>query len=285
VARDFSTISPSARQILLVRAQTDLPYAREAAVRMVGEDAVAATGRDIAANPDARLRATHFERRARSIDDAIAARDATLVLELASGFSFRGLELCKRAGACFVDTDLVDVIATKRALVDDMVVEPLAGDYRLVALEATDAAAFAAVVDAMPPGPLTIVNEGLLVYLDRGEKQRLCRTVLGVLRQRGGAWVTADVYVRSAGTMYRDAASRAFLARHDVDNNKFASYAEAEAFFSEQGFAIAARAAPSIDLRTASGGAARPDESGLSIAAGHPRETWTLVPAELPATG
>jgi hypothetical protein len=105
-----------------------------------------------------------------------------------------------------------------------------------------------------------VVNEGLLVYLGVDEKTRLCETVLGVLKERGGAWVTADVYVRTERTMFRDDATKEFLAKHDVDANKFGSYAEAEAFFVSRGFAIAARE-PS------------------SRAPDHPRETWTLVPA------
>jgi O-methyltransferase involved in polyketide biosynthesis len=256
--RDFSTISPSARSILLVRSQTGLPYAREAAVRLFGEAAVAETARQLAADDGARLRVVHFDRRSRSIDAALAARGAACVLEIAAGLSFRGLAMCARAGVCYVDTDLPEMIATKRELVAALAPATLAGDYRMVALDATDAAAFAAVVTTMPAGPVTIVNEGLLVYLDRAEKARLGATILGVLRARGGAWVTADVYVKSERTMFRDPATLVFLARHDVDNNKFDSYDDAAAFFTECGFAIEAREPSSSDP-------------------GHPRETWVLT--------
>jgi O-methyltransferase involved in polyketide biosynthesis len=257
--RDFTTISPSARNILMVRSQTGLPYAREAAVRLYGETEVNKVADDIAANPDAYKRMRHFDIRARSIDQALAARGATCVLELAGGLSFRGLALCQRGDVTYVDTDLPDMIATKRELVAALCPSVPPG-YRLEALDATDATAMTALVDSLPAGPLTIVNEGLLVYLGEAEKTALCATILGVLRARGGAWVTADIYVRTEQTMYRDAATREFLAKHDVDANKFADYAAAEAFFTARGFAIVHRAPSSRDPN-------------------HPRETWVLEPA------
>ena len=79
-------------------------------------------------------------------------------------------------------------------------------------------------------------------------------------RARGGAWITADVYVRSATTMFRDPQTLAFLAHHHVDDNKFVDYADAEAFFVGCGFRIASREPSSADPN-------------------HPRETWVLEPA------
>ena len=257
MTRDFTSISESARHILMVRSQTGLPFAREAAVQLYGAGEVDKVRDDINANPDAYKRMRHFDIRARQIDQALAARGATCVLELAAGLSFRGL--VSKPGTTFVDTDLPHMVACKQELVDVLCPSPPAG-YRLVALDATDGAAVTALVDTLPPGPVTIVNEGLLVYLNEAEKTALCATILGVLRARGGAWVTGDVYVRTESTMYRDAATKEFLAKHDVDGNKFADYAAAEAFFTSRGFAIAARTPSSKDPN-------------------HPRETWVLEPA------
>jgi O-methyltransferase involved in polyketide biosynthesis len=239
--RDFSTISPSARWILMARAQTDLPYAHDAAVRLFGAEMVADSARKIAADGGARIRVMHFEQRSRSIDDALAARDARCVLELAAGLSFRGLAMCARPEVCYVDTDLPDTAATKRELVAALAPAGVAGEYRVESLDAMDERAFAAVVAAMPAGPVTIVNEGLLMYLDRAEKVRLCTAIAAQLRARGGAWVTADIYVRSDHTLSRDAATKEFLVRHDVDANKFGSYDEATELFEACGLVVAER--------------------------------------------
>src|SRR5947199_8448203 len=36
---------------------------------------------------------------------------------------------------------------------------------------------FEKVVEHFPPGPIAIVNEGLLLYLDTTEKEKLCRNI------------------------------------------------------------------------------------------------------------
>ena len=44
----------------------------------------------------------------------------TQVLELASGYSLRGLDLTRSSTIRYVETDLPDVVATKLALLDDV---------------------------------------------------------------------------------------------------------------------------------------------------------------------
>jgi O-methyltransferase involved in polyketide biosynthesis len=261
-ARDYSSISPSARSLLLVKAQTDLPYAREAAAILFGEDALEAARRETASTPGAQLRLRHFEARARSIDSALGALGATRVLEIASGLSLRGLAMAERAGVFYVDTDLPALAAAKVDLVAHLHPEPLAGTLRIEALDALDTNAFASTLREVPPGPLAVVQEGLLMYLDADEKARLAANIRQALLSRGGAWVTADVYVRSATGVapYRDARTKAFVEKHNVDENKFESFATAEAYFVEQGFAVGKRVSPAAD-----------DPWGV-------RETWLLLP-------
>jgi hypothetical protein len=73
--RDFSTISPSARSLLMVKAQTSLPFARRAAELLWGASAVEEAERKTVATPWAVGRRFHFEQRARSIDAAGYIRD------------------------------------------------------------------------------------------------------------------------------------------------------------------------------------------------------------------
>jgi hypothetical protein len=58
------------------------------------------------------------------------------------------------------------------------------------------------------------------------------------LRERGGVWITADVYVRSDTHLVRDERTTAFLAAHRVEENKFADLPAARAFFEGSGFRI-----------------------------------------------
>jgi O-methyltransferase involved in polyketide biosynthesis len=110
----------------------------------------------------------------------------------------------------------------------------------------------------MPNGEIAVIHEGLLMYLDEHEKARLAASVRETLLVRGGAWITADVYVRSKTHLLRTAAVEKFLADHKVEENKFADWSAAEIFFTTNGFAIAKRLAPSNDPWRV-------------------RETWTLT--------
>ena len=105
----------------------------------------------------------------------------------------------------------------------------------------TEAPQHEAAVSSIPGGPLAIVHEGLLMYLDDAEKGRLAAGVRTALLARGGWWVTADVYVRSDAPTLRDERTRKFLEAHHVEERKFASYEEAEAFFTGHGFDISRR--------------------------------------------
>src|ERR1700723_1177431 len=91
--RDYSSISPSAKQLLLLKGFTEIPFARQAAELILYPKKYVA---DIA-NMDFpfKARLMHFESRYRSIDQLLEGLDVPNVLELSSGFSFRGLDLIR----------------------------------------------------------------------------------------------------------------------------------------------------------------------------------------------
>jgi O-methyltransferase involved in polyketide biosynthesis len=247
-ARDFSTISPSARSLLMVKAQTSLPFARQAAELLWGASAVEEAERETVATPWAVGRRFHFEQRARSIDAAIESLGSTRILELAAGLSFRGLDIAaRRADVIYLDTDLPQMAATKADLVRRMHPEPLKGTLLVNPLNALDSEAFRASVDLLPSASVAVVQEGLLMYLDEAEKAALATNVRAALLARGGAWITADVYVRSALQPQRDERTAKFLQEHRVEEKKFADFAAATAFFKSQGFSLVHRISPEAD--------------------------------------
>jgi O-methyltransferase involved in polyketide biosynthesis len=257
--RDFSTISPSARSLLLVKSQTSLPFAREAAELIWGAEYVAEAHRKADATPGAAERRRHFEIRAQSVDEALRELGATRVLEIAAGLSFRGLAMASRGDVFYLDTDLPAIAALKADLVARLHPGPLIGQLFVRALDALDAEAFRAAVTDIPHGPLAIVHEGLLMYLNDAEKARLAASVRGALIERGGAWVTADVYVRSDAPVYREEHTKKFIEEHRVEENKFADFGAAEAYFHTNGFTITHRLSSSTGSWTI-------------------RETWVLAP-------
>jgi O-methyltransferase involved in polyketide biosynthesis len=245
--RDFSTISPSAKSLLLLKSQTRLPFAREAAELLWGAPGVEAARKKADATPGADHRRRHFELRARSVDLALDDLGLRRVIEIAAGLSFRGLAMTAREDVFYVDTDLPVIAEIKAELVTKLHSAPLRGTLRVRPLDALDSEAFKTVVAETPPGPLAIVHEGLLMYLDDTEKAHLAASVHRALLDRGGAWVTADVYVRSDSHLFREESTKKFLEKHHVEQKKFPDFRAAEAFFVASGFTIARRLSSSAD--------------------------------------
>jgi O-methyltransferase involved in polyketide biosynthesis len=245
VARDFSTISASARWLLLARAHSGLPYAREVAELVFGPDEVAAAASPTTAA--ATIRRRHFELRARSVDEALDLVATPNIVELASGLSLRGLARAARADVHYLDTDLPDIVEQKRSVLAQLSPPPLAGTYRTEALDVMDEAAFAQTLASVPAGPLSIVHEGLLMYLTTDEKLRLAATIRAALQSRGGRWITADIYLRRTSTVARAAHVEKFLAEHRVEDQKFGDWDEAETMFSNAGFIVERRLVPHDD--------------------------------------
>lgn len=243
--RDYSTISESALSLLLMKAQSDLPFAQQAAALLWGNEPPKELA-DALVEENARRRLRHFVNRSRSLDQLLERSACTRVLELASGLSFRGLALAASRDVFYVDTDLPELARLKRELTEQLRPATLLGSLDVQALNALDETAFRAAVAGIPAGPLAIVNEGLLVYLDAREKAQLASHVREALRERGGTWLTADVYLQNPGGSAPTVGygrSREFIDRHRVEQNKFTSWADAEQFFVSQGFVVEQRLA------------------------------------------
>ncbi|WCT14775.1 class I SAM-dependent methyltransferase [Mucilaginibacter jinjuensis] len=248
--RDYSTISPSAKALLYLKGLTSIPFAKAAAEQMMLPDKY---------EPDFSLRdfgfwtrVVHFESRYWSLDYLLASTGAKNVLELSSGFSFRGLAaVADRADLHYIDTDLPEVIATKKQLLEAIKPE-LKGTLDVLPLNALDEEAFRKTVDRFPAGEVAIVNEGLLMYLGLTEKEKLCRIIHRILSERGGYWITADIYIKRANRdrlMMNDQLNE-FFKQHNIDEQMFESFEEAEEFFNKNGFVVDKEAVPDRDKLT-----------------------------------
>lgn len=302
--RNYNTISPSARSLLLLKGYTPIPYAREAAALIQYPEPYEPDFSN--RQPGFWVRVMHFEARYQSINnlltDLLPATDATAttgatvtsamsqpvnILELSSGFSFRGLALAAERPVNYIDTDLPDLIATKQKLITDLSANtPLRGHYELRPLNALDITAFQAIVDSIPAGPIIIVNEGLLMYLGKEEKQQLCQFIAKVLRERGGYWITADIYIRRImpddPELEQGDTLKEFLKQHRVQENMFESFEEATQLFADAGLVLDKEAEPDYSNLSAAPHfmvSASPELLGRLRGGGKIHATWRLRPA------
>jgi len=244
--RDYNSISPSAKSLLLTKSLTDIPFVADAVKLIYGNNAL----EHFSGRPFDEIflkRLVHFESRYLSLDSLLFASGCLNILEISSGYSFRGLDLVLRhPNIYYLDTDLQGVIDIKKDLVERLIADEklnLKGTLKIEALNALDQDAFSNALNQMPLGPVSIINEGLLVYLNTEEKISLCKTIHKLLKQRGGYWITADVYVKRPALKnnINDHFSQ-FLEAHHVEDNKFESFEQAERFFLDQGFKLATKA-------------------------------------------
>lgn len=232
--KNFNSISPSALSLLFLKSHTQIPFISEA-VHLIG-----APKETPEMNTIFWARVLHFETRYWSIDQLLQQTGITNILEISSGYSFRGLDMATNQAVHYIDTDLEAVISHKQQLVNTLKKE-LKGHLQLSALNALDEARFEELVRSFPAGPVAIVNEGLLMYLNTSEKQQLCAIIHKILKQRGGCWITADIYIPSPidSKSFLTTQQQAFFAAHNIEENKFASFEAAAALFHEAGFDIA----------------------------------------------
>jgi O-methyltransferase involved in polyketide biosynthesis len=283
--RDYSTISPSARSLLMMKGLTNIPFARQAAEQMVYPE----TYRPDFDNKELLFwgRVLRFEDRYWSIDQLLADKPVKNILELSSGFSLRGLEAVIRQEVHYIDTDLPAVIAMKKnfvAALQKNEPSPI-GVLEIAPLNALDAEAFGQIVGRFPEGPLAIVNEGLLMYLNEGEKQQLCRVIHQTLKERGGYWITADIYIKrppEEGELKMNDRLSLFLDQHRVWENMFDSFDTAKEFFEKAGFVVEKEAVADQSKLTALPRVMElvtPEQLTKFANIPKPRVTWRLSPA------
>lgn len=193
-----SSISVTAKIAAYYRQFSDIAFAAEAAKRI---DADGAFERILQEHGLSREKLTFyapmFEARYKSITELIRKSGASQVLELASGYSLRGLDLTRSRSIRYVEADLPEVIETKRALLEELRREhgtaPSPGHVVTVAdaLDLDQVRAAAAALDQREP--LIVLCEGLIQYLSKEELERLATNIRRLLGERaGGSWMTPD---------------------------------------------------------------------------------------------
>ena len=118
---DSSLISVTAKVAAYYRQFSDIPFAQEVAKRIGADAAFEQILREHGLERDKlTFYAPMFEARYKSITQLILQSGASQVLELASGYSLRGLDLTRSDAVRYVETDLPDVVAAKLSLLEDV---------------------------------------------------------------------------------------------------------------------------------------------------------------------
>jgi O-methyltransferase involved in polyketide biosynthesis len=136
--------------------------------------------------------APELEARFKLINKLLQEVGITQILELAAGYSTRGLVFAQSMGATFVEVELSQVCVQKKRIIQKFTAIPenlhiLSGN----ALRADDIKKCTEIFDRN--SPVAVINEGLLRYLNFDEKRIVARNIFDLLSEFGGVWITSDV--------------------------------------------------------------------------------------------
>ena len=219
-AIDYSSISVTAKMVAFFRQFSDIPFAQEVAESVYARDALVEIGSRLDADgaraaddaarlddPDSylpdevKVYAPILEARYKSLVQLILNSGTTQVLELASGFSLRGLAMSRNSELAYVDTDLPGIQEEKRKLVAALRAKQLlpdAGNYHISVANALELSQLQAATSVLNHDrQLVVINEGLLMYLSADERSELANNVKQILATfAGGSWITSDFSIR-----------------------------------------------------------------------------------------
>jgi len=162
---------------------------------------------------EAKVYAPLLEARYKSIVQLIHKTGMDQVLELASGFSMRGLAMSAASGMTYLESDLPGISEEKSKFVADLIAKHnLVGldRHHIITANALNFSEFEAAIHILRRDrPLVVVNEGLLNYLSADERSEVAGNVRKLLSNfPGGAWITPDFTTRGVAENVSETAKR-----------------------------------------------------------------------------
>jgi len=253
---NFEKISLTARLTAYMRQYSDIPYAKDVANRLRAEEAFEKLLRDNELSPkDLLWYAPILEVRYKSVAETIRKLRTTQVLELASGFSLRGLAVTQDPKVTYVESDLEELTDEKASLVADLRWQyQLAehGNLHLVTADALDRSQLRSAAKSFRRDrPIAVVNEGLLQYLSATEMATVARNIRDLLMEFDGVWITPDFSLKQDVKDVSEQQRRfrrvvAAATERILYNNAFDSDEQLLAFF--DGLGLQARVLNAVDV-------------------------------------
>jgi O-methyltransferase involved in polyketide biosynthesis len=184
-----------------------------------------------------------MEARHKIVSKLIKKENPVQILEIAAGFSSRGMEFCRNSQITYVELDLPLVIKEKRQIINSIIKKEIS-NLHLVPGNALD---YKSLVPALKyfdkKKPLIIVNEGLLRYMNFKEKTKIARNVEKILKRFNGVWITPDITLR--GILFNEDKNVKehnkliqSMTKINTNNNRFDNENQARKFFGDLGFSI-----------------------------------------------
>jgi len=176
---DYESVIPTATTTLYPLIFTDIPYAKETFEFLEGKKKTEYL-------PD-KILAVQYEARHKLINKLLAKTGIKQVLELASGFSARGIELCKNEKIKYLELDLPQVAQLKKELFN----RDKTSNWEIIDGNALNNYDFCEEYFDQNK-EVAVIHQGLLRYLTFEERAIIAQNVKKLLQKHGGVWITCD---------------------------------------------------------------------------------------------
>lgn len=188
IDNEFNSVMPTAILTAYPRTLSDIPYAKEVFDELSKES--------IPSNLIVKKLAPELEARYKLISKLLNKSEINQVLELASGYSTRGLNLAKGSHrVSYVELDLPKICNKKIDVINSFTNLP--GNLHIVPGNALSKKDFKkSETYYNKESQIAVLNEGLLRYLNFDEKRQVAENIHDLLSRYGGLWITCDVTPR-----------------------------------------------------------------------------------------
>ncbi len=182
--KDYEEISPTAIVTSYPRIFTDIPYEKEIYNWLNNH-----CNQEVALYKNM---APEMEARYKLINKLLNKYGIKQVLELAAGFSSRGLIYSKK-GYNYVELDLKSVSKNKKEMLQS-IEKNIPKSLNIISGNALKKDDFKKLESYFKTDEqIAVINEGLLRYLTFDEKRQVAQNIYELLSKYGGIWITSDV--------------------------------------------------------------------------------------------
>lgn len=246
---DYGKISLTAQLAAYMREFSDIPFASDVAELLHSRDVFEDLLEGQQMTPeDLHWYAPIFEVRYKSVTEAIRRTGGRQVLELASGFTLRGLAFTQDPRYTYIESDLTGISTEKKAIIASLRQRYGLADHANLFFPAINALDRGQLQDAVQgldrKQPLVVVNEGLFQYLSPDEMLSVVSNVRELLAEFQGSWITTDFSIKAEVNQVSKQQRKfrrivAAATEHPMYNNAFDSLEQLMAFLRAMGLSAA----------------------------------------------
>lgn len=232
--KNYEEISPTAIVTSYPRIFTDIPYEKE-----IHNWLSSNVHQDVKLTKEL---APEIEARYKLVSKLLDKTKITQVLELAAGYTSRGLNYSKK-GYTYIEMDLAEVSNNKKRALDSLETDTPENLKLLVGNVLEEEDVLKCEKYFKEDEPVAVINEGLLRYLTFAEKAEVAKNIHKVLEKHGGVWITSDVtpkkFITSQNAALKDFNKNlnTITSRNNLDD-RFDDIEHVKRFYNELGFEV-----------------------------------------------